>query len=212
MPLRARSVVGLLPLAAVTTLGPATMARLPDFKRRVEWFTDRRIEGRAVVQRMDSEEHAGWRMLAIVDEERLRRLLSPMLDPAEFLSDFGLRALSRYHADHPLEVRLDGVSATLDYEPGESTSGLFGGNSNWRGPIWFPINYLLIGVLRVYHRYLGDAFQVEFPSGSGRTLSLAQIADELAGRLTSIFLRGKDGRRLVLGGYRLPAEDPSFAT
>jgi hypothetical protein len=210
VPLRARSVVGLLPLAAVTTLGPATMTRLPDFMRRVEWFTANRTEGRAVVQHVQSDAHAGWRMLAIVDEDRLRRVLSPMLDPAEFLSEHGLRALSRYHADHPLEVNVDGVMATLDYEPGESTSGLFGGNSNWRGPVWFPLNYLLIEVLRVYHRYLGDSFQVEFPSGSGHTLSLAQIADELAARLTSIFLRGEDGRRPVLGGYRLLQEDPSF--
>jgi hypothetical protein len=210
VPLRARSMVGLLPLAAVTTLGPATMARLPEFMRRIEWFTANRPEGRAVVQHMESEDHAGWRMLAIVDEDRLRRVLSPMLDPSEFLSDHGLRALSRYHADHPLQISVDGVMATLDYEPGESTSGLFGGNSNWRGPIWFPVNYLLVEVLRVYHRYLGDAFQVEFPTGSGRALNLAQIADELAGRLTSIFLRGEDGRRPVFGGYRLLQEDPSF--
>jgi len=210
VPLRARSMVGLLPLAAVTTLGPATMARLPEFMRRIEWFTANRPEGRAVVHHMESEDHAGWRMLAIVDEDRLRRVLSPMLDPAEFLSDHGLRALSRYHADHPLQVSADGVMATLDYEPGESTSGLFGGNSNWRGPIWFPVNYLLVEVLRVYHRYLGDAFQVEFPTGSGRALNLAQIADELAGRLTSIFLRGEDDRRPVFGGYRLLQEDPSF--
>jgi hypothetical protein len=210
VPLRARSMVGLLPLAAVTTLGPATMGRLPEFMRRIEWFTANRPEGRAVVQHMESEDHAGWRMLAIVDEDRLRRVLSPMLDPAEFLSDHGLRALSRYHADHPLQISVDGVMATLDYEPGESTSGLFGGNSNWRGPIWFPVNYLLVEVLRVYHRYLGDAFQVEFPTGSGPGLNLAQIADELAGRLTSIFLRGEDGRRPVFGGYRLLQEDPSF--
>src|SRR5215467_13684518 len=143
VPLKARSVVGLLPLAAVTTLGPATMARLPDFMARVEWFTKHRLEGREVVQHMHSEEHAGWRMLSIVDEERLRRLLSTMLDPAEFLSDHGLRALSKRHETQPLDVNVDGVTARLDYEPGESTSGLFGGNSNWRGPVWFPINYLL---------------------------------------------------------------------
>src|SRR5581483_7090216 len=149
IPLRARSVVGLLPLAAVTTLGPATMASLPDFMRRVAWFTANRAEARAVVQHMESDAHAGWRMLSIVDEDRLRRLLVPMLDPAEFLSEHGLRALSRVHADWPLEVTIDGVTATLDYEPGESTSGLFGGNSNWRGPVWFPMNYLLLESLRV---------------------------------------------------------------
>jgi Glycosyl hydrolase family 63 C-terminal domain len=209
-PLRARSMVGLLPLAAVTTLGPATMARLPGFMERVEWFTQNRSEGREVVQHMASEEHAGWRMLSIVDEGRLRRILGAMLDPAEFLSDHGLRALSKHHEEHPLHVEVDGVTATLDYEPGESTSGLFGGNSNWRGPIWFPVNYLLVETLRVYHRYLGDSFRVECPTGSGVELSLAEVADELARRLTGIFLRREDGTRPVFGGYRLLQEDPAW--
>ncbi|HEY0416068.1 MAG TPA: hypothetical protein VGC78_06750, partial [Gaiellaceae bacterium] len=209
-PLRARSMVGLLPLAAVTTLGPATMARLPGFMERVEWFTQNRSEGREVVQHTASEEHAGWRMLSIVDEGRLRRILGAMLDPAEFLSDHGLRALSKHHEEHPLHVEVDGVTATLDYEPGESTSGLFGGNSNWRGPIWFPVNYLLVETLRVYHRYLGDSFRVECPTGSGVELSLAEVADELARRLTGIFLRREDGTRPVFGGYRLLQEDPAW--
>jgi hypothetical protein len=149
-------------------------------------------------------------MLSIVDQQRLRRLLAAMLDPGEFLSDHGLRALSKFHEAHPLEVSLDGVSATLDYEPGESTSGLFGGNSNWRGPIWFPINYLLVETLRVYHRYLGDAFTVEFPTGSGRELSLDRIADELTTRLTGIFLAREDGTRPVFGGYELFQHDPAW--
>jgi hypothetical protein len=210
IPLKARSVVGLMPLAAVTTLGPETMARLPDFMGRVAWFTLHRPEGRSVIQHTQSLEHAGWRMLSIVDDERLRRLLRPMLDPAEFLSDYGLRALSRYHAEHPLIVSFDGLTSTLDYEPAESTSTLFGGNSNWRGPIWFPINYLLLEVLRVYHRYYGDAFQVEFPTGSGQTVTLDRVADELSSRLTSIFLRREDGTRPVFGPYRLLQEDPAF--
>jgi hypothetical protein len=210
VPLRARSMVGLLPLAAVTTLGPATMARLPDFMRRVEWFTANRREGREVVQHMESRAHAGWRMLSIVDEGRLRRILAAMLDPGEFLSDHGLRALSRVHGDHPLHVAVDGVTASLDYEPGESTSGLFGGNSNWRGPIWFPVNYLLVEVLRVYHRFLGDAFRVECPTGSGVELTLAEVADELAGRLAGIFLEREDGTRPVFGSYRLFQEDPAW--
>jgi hypothetical protein len=208
--LRARSVVGLLPLAAVTTLGPETMARLPDFMERLEWFTENRPEGQAVVQHVESQVHAGWRMLSIVDHERLARMLGPMLDPHEFLSDHGLRALSRYHLANPLHVEVDGVSATLDYEPGESTSNLFGGNSNWRGPVWFPINYLLAQTLRVYDRYYGDSFQVECPTGSGRTMTLAQVADELSGRLIAIFVRGVDGRRPVFGGYRLFQEDPAW--
>jgi hypothetical protein len=210
IPLRARSVVGLLPLAAVTTIGPETMARLPDFMTRVGWFLENRPEGREVVQHMGSSEHAGWRMLSIVDEARLRRLLAAMLDPSEFLSDHGLRALSRCHQDNPLHVDVDGVTASLDYQPGESTSALFGGNSNWRGPIWFPINYLLCEVLRVYHRYLGDSFLVECPTGSGRMLSLDAVADELAKRLTGIFLRREDGSRPVFGGYRLFQEDPEW--
>jgi hypothetical protein len=210
VPLRARSVVGLMPLAAVTTLGPETMARLPDFMQRVEWFTANRPEGRAVVRHEQSPRHAGWRMLSIVDEERLRRLLTAMLDPSEFLSDHGIRALSRRHAEQPLQVSLDGVTATLDYEPAESTSGLFGGNSNWRGPVWFPINYLLLETLRVYHRYLGDAFKVEFPTGSGHELTLAQVADELAARLIAIFLENEDGKRPVFGGYELLRDDPAW--
>jgi hypothetical protein len=210
VPLRARSIVGLLPLAAVNTVGPATMARLSDFMVRADWFTANRPEGKAAVHHMGSDEHPGWWMLSIVDEQRLRRLLGPMLDPSEFLSDHGLRALSKIHEAHPLRVSIAGVDATLDYEPGESTSGLFGGNSNWRGPIWFPINFLLVETLRVYHRYLGDAFSVEFPTGSGRELSLAQIADELAGRLIGLFLDGADGRRPVFGGYELFQTDPAW--
>ena len=197
-------------LIAVNTAGPATMARLPAFTARVEWFTANRREGQSVVRHVDSADHPGWRMLSIVDETRLRRLLGPMLDPNEFLSDHGLRALSKYHEANPLHVTIDGVDATLDYEPGESTTGLFGGNSNWRGPVWFPINYLLIETLHVYHRFLGDAFSVEFPTGSGRELSLAQIADELATRLAGLFLEGSDGRRPVFGGYELFQRDPAW--
>jgi|SRR5579884_513265 len=210
VPLKARSVVGLLPLVAVTTLGPQTMARLPDFMRRVAWFTANRPEGRELVQHMESDEHAGWRMLSIVDVDRLRRLLTVLLDESEFLSPHGVRSLSRYHADHPLQVSVDGISATLDYEPAESTTGLFGGNSNWRGPVWFPINYLLLQSLRVYHRYLGDAFLVECPTGSGRRLTLAQVADELTHRLVGIFLERADGTRPVFGSYELFQQDPAW--
>jgi hypothetical protein len=210
IPLRARSAVGLLPLAAVTTLGPKTMARLPEFMTNVAWFTANRPEARSVVQHMESDDHAGWRMLSIVDEERLRRILRAMLDPNEFLSEFGLRALSRRHESQPLHVALDGVSSTLDYEPGEGTTGIFGGNSNWRGPIWFPTNYLLIDALRVYHRYLGDDYTVEFPTGSGLQLSLAHVVDELSARLTCIFLEDENGRRPVFGNCELFQRDPAW--
>jgi hypothetical protein len=159
---------------------------------------------------MESHDHAGWRMLSIVDQPRLRLLLAAMLDPAEFLSDHGLRALSRFHRDHPLVVTLDGVTATLDYEPAESTSGLFGGNSNWRGPVWFPINHLLVEALRDYHSFLGDAFTVECPTGSGRMMALDAVADEIAGRLIAIFCRREDGTRPVFGNYELLQRDPAW--
>ncbi|MGZ4190955.1 MAG: MGH1-like glycoside hydrolase domain-containing protein [Solirubrobacteraceae bacterium] len=207
--LRARSVVGLLPLMAVTTIGPETMAALPDFAARVQWFVENLPLGQ-VVQHTESPAHAGWRMLSIVDEGKLRRLLGAMLDPDEFLSDHGLRGLSRRHLRQPLTIEIGGVAETLDYEPGESRTGLFGGNSNWRGPVWFPINYLLIETLRVYHRFLGDAFTVEFPTGEGDQLTLAEVADELADRLIGIFRKGPDGRRPVHGGYRLPPGDPAW--
>jgi hypothetical protein len=210
IPLRGRSVVGLLPLAAVTTVGSETLAALPDFAQRVAWFQANRAEGRAVVQHTESTADAGSRMLAIVDEQRLRRLLGAMLDPDEFLSDHGLRGLSRRHRDQPLHVDLNNVTASLDYEPAESTTGLFGGNSNWRGPVWFPINYLLIGALRVYHRYLGDAFTVPCPGAGGRELTLAEVADELAGRLIAIFCRSPDGTRPVFGDYQRLRDDPAW--
>ena len=210
IPLRARSMVGLLPLAAVTTIGPETMERLPEFSRRVDWFLANRPEGREVVQHTGSPAHPGWRMLSIVGQDRLRRILAAMLDPEEFLSDHGLRALSRWHRDHPLYVEAGGVTATLDYEPGESDTGLFGGNSNWRGPVWFPLNFLLADVLRVYDRYLGDSFQVECPTGSGQMMSLADVADELAGRLIALFCRREDGSRPVFGERPLPQRDPAW--
>ena len=210
VPLKARSIVGLMPLAAVSTLGPETLARLPDFTKRMRWFTENKQEAEGVVQHVSLPAHEGWRMCSIVSEDRLRRLLVPMLDPGEFLSDHGLRALSKRHALEPLEVSIDGVTATLDYEPGESASGLFGGNSNWRGPVWMPINYLLVEVLRVYDRYLGAGFQVECPTGSGRLMTLGEVADELAGRLVRLFLRDETGHRPVLGDHRLLQEDPAW--
>ena len=208
--LPARSVVGLLPLVAVTTIGHETMARLPDFAARTDWFTQHRAEAQHVVQHIESPHHAGWRMLSIVDPDRLRRLLGTMLDPNEFLSEHGIRGLSKWHEAHPLQLEIEGVASTLDYEPAESTSGLFGGNSNWRGPVWFPINFLLIDALRVYDRYLGATFQVEYPRGSGDDLELGDVADALTERLISLFLRGKDGRRPVFGGYALLQEDPAW--
>ncbi|MBJ7603889.1 MAG: glucosidase [Candidatus Dormibacteraeota bacterium] len=210
VPLRAHSMVGLIPLYAVTTLGPDTLSRLPSFARAMGWFLAHRPEAAGVVEHMDDPNHAGYRLLAIVGPQSLRRILARVLDPAEFLSDHGVRALSRWHRQHPLQVAVDGFQAQLDYEPAESTSGLFGGNSNWRGPVWFPVNYLLIEALRRYHRFLGPEFKVECPTGSGRWLALDQVADELAARLVGLFLSGPDGRRPVFGGYERLQRDPAW--
>jgi hypothetical protein len=210
VPLKARSIAGLLPLAAVTTIGPETLSRLPDFTVRLRWFTEHKREAQGVVQHDPSPDHEGWRMCSIVTQERLRRLLSAMLDPEEFLSDHGLRALSKRHLHEPLQVSVEGVTASLDYEPGESTEGLFGGNSNWRGPVWMPLNFLLIEVLRTYHSFLGEAFTVECPTGSGQQLTLAQVADELAGRLVRLFLRDEQGRRPIFGESALLQDDPAW--
>jgi hypothetical protein len=149
-------------------------------------------------------------MLAIVGPERLRRLLSALLDPGEFLSDHGIRSLSKRHQTHPLAVEVDGVTATLDYEPAESTTGLFGGNSNWRGPVWMPINYILIQALRRHHVLLGDAFTVDCPTGSGVQRTLDQVADELGDRLVRIFLDDDTRRRPVFGDYALPQTDEAW--
>ena len=194
----------------MTTLGPDTMARLPDFMARLEWFMAHRREGRGVVQHTASPANAGWRMLSIVDQTRLTRILAPMLDTGRVPVRPRPAGAVRHHREHPLDIHLDGVTARLDYEPAESTSDLFGGNSNWRGPVWFPLNYLLVEVLRVYHRYLGDAFQVQCPTRSGPMMNLDRVAHELAGRLIGIFLRREDGTRPVHGHYRLFNEDPAW--
>ena len=150
------------------------------------------------------------RLFSIVDPDRLRRILAVMLDEDEFLSPHGLRALSRHHAEHPFELPIGDSVARVDYEPGESTTGLFGGNSNWRGPIWFPVNYLVIEALRVFHRYLGDEWTIELPTGSGRHLTLSEVADELASRLVSLFLDDAEGRRPVFGPCEKFQRDPAW--
>ncbi|TMF37102.1 MAG: glucosidase [Chloroflexi bacterium] len=208
-PLRVLSMVGLVPLFAVTTLGPETMARLPEFARRADWFTTHRPEAMGVIEHMREESHAGWRMLSIVSPERLRRILMRVLDPDRFLSQHGVRALSRWHRDHPLELEVGGYTAHLVYEPAESSTGLFGGNSNWRGPIWMPVNYLLVEALRVYHRYLGPGFRVECPTGSRHELNLDEVADEITRRLIGIFV-DTDGRRPVFGPYQRFQLDPAW--
>jgi hypothetical protein len=208
--MKVRSMVGLIPLFAVETMETELLNRLPSFRRRLEWFIDNRPDliGNCACMRTLGQE--GRRLLSIVDPDRLRRVLKVMLDEREFLSPYGIRALSRYHHDHPYTLSVNGMEHRVDYEPAESSTGLFGGNSNWRGPIWFPVNYLIIESLQKFHHYLGDDYKVECPTGSGQMMTLWQVAGELSRRLTHIFLRGPDGQRPVYVGTEKFQHNPHW--
>jgi hypothetical protein len=212
--MRVRSMVGLLPLCATTTLGTATLARLPRFADRYHWFVANRPEAVAAVGqthvRGDVEGGgAQGRLLSMVGPDQLRRILVPVLDEQEFLSPHGLRSVSRRHLAEPFVLDLAELRATVDYEPGESTTGLFGGNSNWRGPVWFPLNVLIIEGLRRFAAFFGDDFTVEHPTGSGTTRTLALVADDLEARLVALFLDA-GGRRPVFGDTALFQTDPRW--
>src|SRR6185503_7088557 len=199
MPLRVRSMVGLIPLFAVETLDADIVDRLPGFKRRLQWFIENRP---ALADHVETEstDSGPRRFLSLVNRPRLKQVLRYMLDEKEFLSPHGIRALSRYHMDHPYNLPVNGMNYRVGYEPAESSIGLFGGNSNWRGPIWFPVNFLLIESLQKFHFFLGDSYKIEYPTGSGEHLNLWQIAGEISQRLTRIFLRDENGRSPLFGG------------
>ena len=209
-PLEIRSMVGLIPLFAVETLDAEALDRLPEFKRRLEWFVDNRPDLAENVASMRATGMGERRLLSIVDGDQLRRILRYVFDQDEFLSPHGIRALSRRHRDDPYLLDVNGQEHRVDYEPGASTTGLFGGNSNWRGPIWFPVNFLLVEALQKYHHYFGADFTVEFPTGSGRMLTLWDVAGELSRRLTSIFLRDGFGGRPSMGTSTRFANDPHW--
>ncbi len=209
-PLKVRSMVGLIPLFAVETLEPELLDRLPDFKRRLEWFLDYRPDLAALVSHWNEEGRGHRRLLSLLRGHRMKRLLQRMLDESEFLSPYGIRALSRAHADTPYVYRYQGMELAVRYQPAESDSGLFGGNSNWRGPIWFPVNFLIIESLQKFHHYYGDDFKLECPTGSGRLMSIREVANELARRLTRIFLRGERGLRPVHAQHARIQQDPHF--
>jgi hypothetical protein len=207
IPLKVRSMVGLLPLAATTTLGRETLDKLTGFAERTEWFVKHRSDY-ADLFHLHERDGGEGQLLSIVSPDRLRRVLHCLLDENEFLSPHGVRALSAVHRDHPFSVDLGGMTYTVDYSPGESTSGLFGGNSNWRGPVWFPVNYIVIEAIRRFARFFGDDFSVEYPTGSGTELTLAEIADALGNRLIGLFVPDANGRRPVFGDDEKFQTDP----
>jgi Glycosyl hydrolase family 63 C-terminal domain len=208
--LKIRSMVGLIPLFAVETLEPEIVDRLPGFKRRMQWFIDHHPDVPEHIEMTQRSARGVRRLLSLVNRKQLKRVLWRMLDETEFLSPYGVRALSRYHLEHPYEVQVNDHIGRVDYEPAESTTGIFGGNSNWRGPVWFPMNYLLIESLQKYHHYYGEDFKVECPTHSRREMDLWQVAAEISRRLTRIFLPGKDGRRPFAGSADLFNKDPHW--
>ena len=209
-PMKIRSMVGLIPLFAVETLEPEVLDRLPDFKRRLEWFIDNRPDLTENFACMRSEGMGERRLLSIAGQDQLRSILKYMLDEREFLSPYGIRALSQFHRENPYALHVNGTEHRVNYAPGESSTGLFGGNSNWRGPIWFPVNFLLVESLQKFHHYLGNDFKVEFPTGSGDMKTLWDVAGELSRRMTNIFLRDKNGRRPLFGNLEKFQTDPHW--
>ncbi len=208
--MKIRSMVGLIPLFAVETLEPEVVDRLPGFKRRMQWFIDNHADVPEHIEMTQRSPRGVRRLLSLANRKQLKRMLKRMLDETEFLSPHGVRALSRFHLDHPYEVRVNDHINRVDYEPAESTSGLFGGNSNWRGPVWFPLNYLLIESLQKFHHYYGEDFKVECPTHSQKEVDLWEVSAEISRRLTRIFLRGKDGRRPFSGNNDLFNKDPHW--
>jgi hypothetical protein len=210
IPLRLRSMVGLIPLFAVETLDPALLEKVPEFRQRLEWYLNYRPELARLVSRWQEPGRGERRLLSLLRGHRMKCLLRRMLDETEFLSDYGVRSLSRAHRENPYVFSHNGQSFGVSYQPAESTSGLFGGNSNWRGPIWFPVNYLLVESLQKFHHYYGDDFKVECPTGSNTFVTINEVADELSRRLTRIFLRDAQGQRPVFRQQQKLATDPHF--
>ena len=209
VPIKIRSLVGLMPLYATTILEPELMARLPGFLERLEWFEANRLKLSKNIT-ATGEGKQKRRLLSVVRPDKLRRILAKMLKPHEFLGPTGIRALSRFHADNPYVFDVNGTVYRVDYEPAESSIGLFGGNSNWRGPVWFPTNYLLIESLQRYHRYFGDSFKIQCPYGEGEPMNLWDVATKLEERMIGTFVRGEDGRRPVYGNNETFQNDPHW--
>ena len=198
-PLRARSLVGLIPLFAVEVLDPSLLERLPQFRRRLEWFLEYRPDLAKLISHFEVPGVGRRRLLSLLRGHRMKCLIRRMADEAEFLSPYGVRSMSRAHLDDPFRFHHAGTEYVVRYSSAESDSRLFGGNSNWRGPVWLPVNYLLIESLQRFHYYYGDDFRVEFPTGSGRELTLDQVAEEIGARVVRLFLRDEHGKRPIYG-------------
>jgi hypothetical protein len=210
IPLKVRSMVGLIPLFAVETIEPALLKKLPDFAGRMQWFLENRPDLAKLVSRWHECGVGDRSLLSLLRGHRMKCLLRRMLDESEFLSDFGVRALSKVHARDPFRFPCGGAAHEVGYWPGESQSGLFGGNSNWRGPIWMPLNYLIIESLQKFHHYYGDDFKVECPTRSGRFVTILEVSEELTRRLQRLFLKDEHGVRPVLNYHPKLAGDPHF--
>jgi hypothetical protein len=206
--LEVRSMVGLIPAMAVTTLEPEMLERLPDFRKRMQWFIDNRPEFRTHLDTSMTTPKGVRRLLSLVNRERLPRLLAYALNEKEFLSPHGIRSLSKIHQTEPFVMHVDGREYRVDYEPAESRTTLFGGNSNWRGPLWFPLNFLMVEALQKFHHYYGDSIKVECPTGSGRKITLWEVAVELSHRLGRLFLKGAEGKRPALAATEQFTKDP----
>jgi hypothetical protein len=205
-----RSMVGLAPLFAVEVIDDMILQALPEFAKRLNWLLDHRPDLASLVSRWHEKGTEEKHLLSLLRGHRIKRILYRMLDETEFLSEYGIRALSKFHEQHPYELRVDGQVLRVKYVPGESDSGMFGGNSNWRGPIWMPANFLIIEALQRFHHYYGDDFKVEYPTHSGNLLTLNEISTELSRRVANIFLRNGNGRRPVFGNCEKMQNDPHF--
>ena len=208
--LKVRSMVGLIPLFAVEVLDHKLLEELPEFAYRLKWFLDNRPDLANLVSRWQEKNVVQKHLLSLLRGHRMKKILQRMLDESEFFSDYGIRAVSKYHEQNPYKVYVNGNCFSIDYTPGESTTGLFGGNSNWRGPIWMPVNYLIVESLQRFHYYYGDDFKVECPTGSGQYLSLHEVAEGISRRLSNLFLRDENGIRPVFGDNNKLQYDPHF--
>ena len=208
--MRVRSIVGLIPLFAAEVLDDSDINDNPIFSNRMKWFSENRPDLAALVSRWAETKSPGKHLISLLRGYRMKSLLKYLLDENEFLSEYGIRSVSKYHLNNPYHVAVEGMEFSIKYTPAESDSGLFGGNSNWRGPIWMPINFLLIESLHTFYQYYGDDFKIECPTNSGNFMNLEQVANELYNRLSNLFLRDKDGRRAVFGAYPKLQNDPNF--